>query len=161
MKNLLFLPCLLFLLGNCSNPALQQELQTAKADLAKAEASIQQLQQQLEVVTADQSATLTHFVFLSLREGADSQACLDELKKLTAIQEVKDMALGPFEDLNDARALSDYDLVMEMSFDDAAAYQRYQQHPVHLQVRDNLGAYLGGPPATYDFLRQSLSTESK
>lgn len=139
---------LFLLLLGCDNSALQQELEAAQT-------TIKQLEQELkEVKTASVEAPLVHLVLFKLKADADPNVMLTELQKLEAISEVKELEIGPYEDLGDPRALSDYSLIMQMSFIDTAAYQTYQKHPIHLALKENIKPILAGPPATYDFIKQ-------
>ncbi|MEM6378993.1 MAG: Dabb family protein, partial [Bacteroidota bacterium] len=97
---------------------------------------------------------LVHMVFLTLQPDTDRPAFINQLKTLTAIDEVRDFQVGPYQNLGDPRALQQYDLVMQMQFADTLAYQVYQQHPVHLQLKDIIKPSLAGPPATYDFFEK-------
>ena len=65
-----------------------------------------------------------------------------------------DLEVGPFEELGDTRALSQYGLFMQMSFANKAAYEVYQKHPTHLALRENTGQFMAGPPVTYDFMKK-------
>ena len=148
MRNLLYLILLSFLLG-CSNGAIQEALHKAEEELAAAKNTIVELESQIEP-----EGQLVHIVFFQLKPEADQAALIAEIKKLEAIDVVKDLEVGPFEDLGDGRALSHYQIMMEMSFDDAAAYKRYQAHPIHLALKESSKAYLAGPPATYDYVKR-------
>lgn len=147
MKYTLFL-CIL-LLTSCSDAAIQQELEAVKADLATAQSSITSLRNQIEP-----EGNLVHIVLFKLKPDVNQAAILAEAKKLENIKEVMDLEIGPFENLGDARALLEYTMVMQMSFADATSYQIYQQHPIHLALKENVKQYLSGPPATYDFMKK-------
>ena len=144
---------LIFILGSCSNAALETELSSIKNALATAEAALQKANQEIAILKQDDTGKLVHVVFFKIKPDA-AAAAITEMKKLAEISEVQDLEVGTFEDLGDARALSDYHLIMEMTFDNKAAYDKYQQHPIHLALKDNVGAFLAGPPATYDFIEQ-------
>ena len=148
MKYLLLIPALCMFIG-CSNPQLEKEVEALKKELSEAEAAIVELNSQ-----TTQEGELVHMVFLKVKPDTDQAALMDEMKKLAEIEGVQDFAVGPFENLGDARALSEYALVMEMSFADSAAYGVYQKHPTHLNLRENLGQYLAGPPATFDYIKK-------
>lgn len=148
-----FLPILiLFFLTSCSNSTLQNELKQAKLDLATTKAELQKATQEISTLKQEDIGKLVHIVFFKLKPEVDTEKLIGAIKKLQAIPEVEDLEVGFFENLGDARALSDYQLVMEMTFLDKAAYDKYQQHPIHLELKDKLGSFLAGPPATYDFM---------
>ncbi|NRB49484.1 MAG: Dabb family protein [Saprospiraceae bacterium] len=139
----------LLLLCSCSNTALEEELATSKEKIVALESELKNLKAE-----EDKVAPLVHIVLFNLKEDADQAALVAEIKKLEAIEEVQDLEVGPFENLGDDRALSDYELIMQMSFVDNEAYQAYQTHPVHLALKEAAKTYLGGPPATYDFIKE-------
>ncbi len=139
----------LFLCTSCANNALQEEVATLKNNLQVAQEKITNLESQIEP-----EGELVHLVFFKVKPDADQAALVAEVKKLESIKEVMDLEIGPFEDLGDIRALSDYTMLMQMSFADKAAYERYQKHPIHLALKDNTGAFMAGPPATYDFVKK-------
>ena len=150
MKNYVILSISsLIVLTACSNNTLQEEVATLKNTLQTAQEKITTLESQIEP-----EGELVHLVFFKVKPDVEQAAIVVEVKKLEAISEVMDLEIGPFEDLGDARALSEYTMLMQMSFSNKAAYERYQKHPIHLTLKENLGAYLAGPPATYDFMKQ-------
>ena len=97
---------------------------------------------------------LVHLVFFKVKSDTDQVALIAEIKSLENIKEVMDLEIGPFEDLGDARALSEYTILLQMNFADKAAYQVYQKHPIHLALQRNIGQFMAGPPATYDFRKK-------
>lgn len=139
----------LFVFASCSNTAMQEELIKLKAELNNANETIEELKEQIEP-----EGKLVHVVFLKVKPDADLDALVAEIKKLGDIEEVKDLEVGPFEDLGDDRALSEYNMMFEMSFDNADAYQAYQVHPTHLALRENTQSMMAGPPATYDYVKR-------
>mgnify|MGYP000633227520 FL=1 len=139
----------LLLLTSCSNAALEEELATSQEKIAALESELTSLKAKEDI-----DAPLVHIVLFNLKEDADQAALIAEIKKLEAIEEVQDLEVGPFENLGDDRALSDYELIMQMSFVNNEAYQAYQGHPVHLALKEAAKAYMGGPPATYDFMKE-------
>ncbi|MBX2870954.1 MAG: Dabb family protein [Saprospiraceae bacterium] len=149
MVNRTLLFALLLLLAGCSNANLADELATTKEKLATLEAELADLK-----VVEEQHAPLVHIVLFNLKPDADQSALIAEIKKLEEIAEVQNLEVGPFENLGDERALSDYELIMEMSFIDQNDYQAYQQHPIHLALKEIAKDYMGGPPATYDFMKE-------
>jgi hypothetical protein len=147
MKYLIFSS--LFVVASCTNSALQKELEQAQNELKAAQETILQLEQ-----ASNTSGQLVHIVLFKLKSDADETAMLTEINKLEAIGDILELEAGIFENLGDPRALSEYTVIMEMSFADSVAYQKYQQHPIHLALKENVQPYLAGPPATYDFVAQ-------
>lgn len=147
MKYLFIFPLLIFV--SCSDSSLQKQLESTQNELQAAQATIENLQEQIEP-----EGDLVHVVFFKLKPDADQAVLLAEVKKMEGIKEIMDLEIGPFENLGDARALSEYSMMMQMSFADAAAYQTYQKHPLHLALKENVKPLMAGPPATYDFIKK-------
>jgi len=147
MKQFLIFP--LLLLFACNSSSVQDELAKVKQQLALANEKISQLETQIEP-----EGDLVHLVFFRIKPDADRAALVAEIKKLKDIEGVMDLEIGPFEDLGDDRALSEYNMLMQMSFAGKAAYESYQKHPIHLNLKENTGLFMAGPPATYDFMKK-------
>ena len=96
---------------------------------------------------------LSHSVFFDLKDDADVAAFIAVLRELERIPVVQDMQVGTFADLEDPRALSDYDVAMEIICSEAD-YPIYQDHEIHDQVRAQVGDYLNAKPAVYDYIVQ-------
>lgn len=127
---------LLFLLLSCSDTNLKKDLEVATTALAETEARLAAAQEALTKLKAEESGTFTHLVFFTLKPNVDVSLIVEKIRKIEAIEEVKDLELGPFKNVNDPRALSQYSFVFEMSFDDEKAYERYQVHPLHVQLKE-------------------------
>lgn len=141
---------LLFLvLISCANTAVNKELSKVQGQLEKANSIIYDLERAIEP-----EGSLIHLVFFKAKPEADLAAFVDEIKKLEAIEEVIDLEVGPYEDLDDSRALSDYSIMMKMSFADKAGFQEYQTHPIHLALKNHTKVYMAAPPSTYDFIKK-------
>ena len=147
MKYVLII-CLLTCLS-CTNTSVQQELKIVKQELATAQEKINNLEAQIEP-----EGELVHLVLFKVKSDADQTVLVSEVKKLETIEEVMDLEIGPFEDLGDERALSDYSMLMQMSFANKATYETYQKHPIHLALKEKLGQFMAGPPATYDYMKK-------
>jgi len=144
-----FLLSSILILFACTDTKVQEELLAVKQQLSTANEKISQLETQLEP-----EGELVHLVFLKVKPDTDQAALLEEVKKIEGIKEVMDLEVGPFENLGDDRALTEYSMLMQMSFTNKTAYQSYQKHPIHLTLKENLGPFLAGPPATYDFMKK-------
>ena len=134
---------------SCTNTSVQQELKIVKQELATAQEKINNLEAQIEP-----EGELVHLVLFKVKSDADQTVLVSEVKKLETIEEVMDLEIGPFEDLGDERALSDYSMLMQMSFANKATYETYQKHPIHLALKEKLGQFMAGPPATYDYMKK-------
>ena len=149
-----FLMLLIFLAACKPNANTQLELEKVRLELADKNLQLEAAQKELAQLKADQDAALVHLVLFKMKpkiSEEDKASFLSELQKLDAIEQIRDFDVGTFKDLDDPRALSDYDVVLSMSFDNAEDYKKYQEDQRHIQVRDELGRFLGGPPATYDY----------
>jgi len=145
--NIIFFIVLVFV--SCSDAALKEELATVKADLKTAKNTISELKTQIEP-----EGELVHIVMFRLKSDADQAKLIEEVVKLKGVEGLMDLQVGPFEELGDKRALSEYAMMVEMSFENKAAYQKYQAHPLHLALKENLKSLMAGPPATYDYLKR-------
>jgi len=94
---------------------------------------------------------IRHLVFLKLNPDADKAQVIQEIKKIREIKVLHDLEVGLFKDLDDARAMSDYDIAFSMHFDDTADYTSYQNDSIHLRLKESLKDVLAGPPVTYDY----------
>lgn len=140
------------MLSNCMDPdaALRKELDTAifKIDM---------LEQQLNSNISTASGDLVHLVYLNIKNDLESNQyskLIEDLNQLQGIPHIKSFSLGDFKSLEDERALSDYEIIMSMSFQNEESYQKYQAHPTHVALKDKLKDYIDGPPATYDYIQK-------
>lgn len=139
----------IFALSACTNTAMQEELSAIKQELKTAKEKIDDLEAQIEP-----EGVLIHHVLFTVKPDADKTALITAIKKLEDIEEVLDLEVGSFEELGDARALSQYGVSVQMSFADKKAYEVYQKHPIHVALRENTKHFMAAPPATYDFRKQ-------
>lgn len=131
-----------------------QDNSTAHHKVMELEHELKGAQEELLVLTRDESDYITHIVLFETRDDLseeEKQNLLAEISRLEDIEEVKNLNFGFFTDLSDQRALSQYEFSMSLDFEDAAAYDRYQSHHIHINVKKDIGDYLSGPPVTYDF----------
>lgn len=148
MKYYLFCVFAIGLLS-CGNKDYEKELERMENELAKAKSTIKNLESEIE-----EEGELIHIVFFDVKKDANLEEVHTEMKKLEGIDVVKDLQYGSFEDLDDDRALSEYNYVLEMSFDGEKEYQQYQAHPIHFALKENVKSFLLAPPATYDYVKQ-------
>lgn len=143
-STVLFFSILIFM--SCSNTALEQELADVKTKLAEAETA-------LAAQESDDNYPLVHVVYFKIKPAVDQAFIIKEIKKLEAIEVLHDLEIGTFEDLDDKRALSEYQLMMSMAFKNEADYKIYQTHELHLALKKAVGQYFAGPPAIYDYTK--------
>ncbi len=99
----------------------------------------------------NQTYPLVHTVYFTL-EPANSAQLIKTLESVKNIEEVHHLKIGAFTDLGDKRALKDYNVVMQMQFENIQAYEAYQSHPIHMQLKKDVKPLLKAPPATHDFM---------
>ncbi len=138
-------------IASCKDPdaVLRKELDTAVF-------KIDMLERQLNSRSISESGDLVHLVYLNTQDdlsGEELSQLKEALNQLQGIEDIKSFSLGGFKDLKDVRALSDYEVVMSLSFVDEEAYQRYQVHPTHVALKSKLNRFLAGAPVTYDYIQ--------
>ncbi len=154
---LLFSLPLLFTNTGCGNESEKLRAQ-AEEQRALAENAQRLAEKKLAEVMAlreENGGVLNHLVMLNLKDGLTTEEktpLMAELEKLGGIQGVLGYEVGSYKELDDPRALSDYELVLKMAFRSQEDYKVYQQDSTHLAVRASLKPFLAGPPATYDFV---------
>ena len=141
---------LLFLSDCGNNTELLDQLKAAEKALAATQAELRML----KMTTADDKGKIVHFVYFKLKPEVEVAAIVEEIKKLKTIGSLDDFEVGTFKDLNDPRALSEYDVLVQMQFENEEAYRSYQAHPVHNALKENTKEMLAGPPSTFDYTVQ-------
>lgn len=139
------------LLVSCSNQKLEKELSAVQLKLKETEALLAAAKS-----NTDENYPLIHVVYFKLKPDADKTKLLEAIDKLKQIDVVHKLEVGTFEDLNDERALSDYQVVMQMAFANKAAYGTYQTHEIHLALKSVIKDMLAGPPVTYDYRKLNI-----
>ncbi|MEX0274753.1 MAG: Dabb family protein [Flavobacteriaceae bacterium] len=94
---------------------------------------------------------LVHLVFFKTRNEVSAQTLATQLKRLKGIGEVEALSVGSFRDLGDPRAFGEYNLVVSMLFKDSTSYRLYQEHPLHLKIKEETRELLAAPPISYDY----------
>ena len=150
-----FLLLFVFLQTSCRQNPDSAAVDQLKADLTSLKTELEQSTEALSNLKSAHDYSLVHLVYFDLREGADAVKFIEELRKLEGIDVLKDLQIGHFTDLKDPRALSQFELMMQMGFADQTTYQAYQSHPLHLALKESAKGYLAGPPVTYDYIKSS------
>lgn len=153
--SLFFIICLFTNCGQ-TDSTLQTELESLQAAFQQKSTEYANLQKEMLSLQSQSlvDAPLIHLVFFKVKDDiseANKTTLLNTLKGLADIEVVKDFEVGEFEDLGDKRALSDYDVAIEMGFLTKEDYEKYQSDERHLQAKEALKPFLAGPPASYDF----------
>ena len=145
----------LMFMSACQPSGLQNKLASCQEELKETKAAYEEAQSQLQ--TSETDPKLVHTVYLNIKDdisAEDKNFLLSGIKSLSSIPGVNDFKSGTFKDLGDQRALSTYEVVLQMEFLDESAYQKYQQDSIHLAFKKRVGHLLAGPPATHDFIEQ-------
>jgi len=151
MKNLITLLLLISFLASCQdpNPQLAKELSETKARLVAAKSAIDQLN--------PTNASLVHEAYFNLKDDlttAQKEEFYQSILKLKDIPGVQNLIVGDFKNLDDPRALADYEIKMSMEFQSEKEYAEYQAHPIHLSLKKMSSDLVAAPPATYDFIKK-------
>ena len=130
------------------------ELERTQAELYRVQAAVDAHAERERREAEANKRQLVHLVWFKMDPELTAEqdaAFIAELRKLDDIGEVNDLEIGRFQELGDARAMSELDIVMSMGFDSEQDYRNYQDHPIHVKLKGDIGEYLAGPPVTYDY----------
>lgn len=144
----------IFIIGCQQSPDLTEKLDSLEAELIIAKQELADLKAEN---AANPVGSLVHVVYLNLKNDIKPEEKIEiiaAIDDLTRIEEVNELEIGDFANLGDARAMSDLEMVFSMSFTSKLAYEAYQAHPIHLQLKTIVKPYLSGPPVTYDYIRR-------
>lgn len=137
----------------CNQADLQQQLDACQLELNEKNELLEEAQK-----THDQDdPRLVHTVYLNVKDDItdqEKQELISGIKVLADIPGVYHFKTGTFRDLGDQRALSEYEVVLQMEFMGEKDYRKYQQDSVHLNFKKSVGHLLAAPPATHDFIEQ-------
>ena len=139
------------------SPNAQAELEKLQAEFTEKNKALESLQKEMKLMLEADNAPLVHLVFFDLKDEitpTQKTAFIKILKDLDSIEGVYNLEVGTFEDLGDERALSKYDVALQMEFSSADGYEKYQNDERHLKAKKALGGYLAEPPASYDFMER-------
>ena len=155
MKNLLFLSLLVFCFcTSCKeNDGANQQVLAIQKQLAATSLELDQLQKKLDD-KENQTGKLVHVVYFDLKEDLEKDKVLaftEAIQQLKKIKFLKDLEIGAMADSGDKRMLSEFEMMMSMTFKDLAELEQYQKHPVHLQLKERVGEFLAKPPRVYDY----------
>ena len=149
MKSYLIISLISFALISCGDCPVKKELESSQNQVNIANERIDYLESQL-----NRSGELTHIVLFDIKEGHDMNMVFAQMQKLSEIPGVKNFSFGPYKDLGDSRAASQYEMALSMTFADSTAYKLYQTHPIHLSAQSATRESLAGPPMSYDYISQ-------
>ncbi len=153
ISNFLFLLILLSL-SSCRDIEKAPKYQKLQTELNSTIDAMDIMQAKFKALKKEKKNLLVHQVYFKLKPDLSAELetkLIDAIKKLKKIEVLKYLEVGRFQDLGDQRAMSDYGVMMQMGFTSEADYKTYQNHELHLELKANVGQYLGGPPVTYDY----------
>ncbi len=97
---------------------------------------------------------LVHTVILSLKDEVTQnrkEKIIEILKSLSDIKVTKGLTVSEKAETEDNRAKTNYNLVLQMSFNDLKDLHLYSVHSSHLDVRSQLKPDLASVPVIYDY----------
>lgn len=150
-KNIATTITLMFTLLCCLNACTNSK--KAKSELQLLRTELANTQKSLNICMQQDSLNITHLVFFTLKPAIKQSEFIAKINELAGIEAIQNMDVGQYKPLNDIRALSSYQVVLKLIFSDETAYQTYQQHPIHLQVKQFTKSMLAAPPATYHYVK--------
>jgi len=130
-----------------------EEKDSNTRQLERLEQEIAELANRLENLP-DHKAGLTHLVFLNLKDDISPgqvEVIMERINQLGNIANVRNFSIGHYQDVSDPRAMSQYEIVLELAFENAAELASYQKDEQHIAIRADLKKYLASPPVTYDY----------
>ena len=128
-----------------------EALEKANTGLNEKMAIIEQLKAEVDSLKTPALGLLMHQVYFDVKPGMEDQL-ITSIKSLNDIPFLLDVQVGKLKDLNDPRAMSNYEVSMTVVLANEADYQAYQKHPIHLKLKEVAANILLGPPTTYDFI---------
>lgn len=105
------------------------------------------------VIEPNASGKLVHTVFFKLKPDADKQILFKSLETFKTVDIIKRVEIGVFEDTGNPKSeLSQHSVMMQLTFDDLAAFRVYEKHPVHLASIEATKDLMAAPPIGYDYI---------
>lgn len=103
--------------------------------------------------TINYSGKLVHTVFFKLKNYEDQPALIKSLETFKKIELIKRLEIGIFEDTGSPKSdLTSHQVMVQMTFDDLAAFRLYEKHPIHLASIEATKDLMAGPPTGYDYI---------
>lgn len=104
-------------------------------------------------VEPNASGKLVHTVYFKLKPDADKQTLFKSLETFKTVEVIKRVEIGSFEDTGNPKSeLSGYSVMVQLTFDDLAAFRIYEKHPVHLASIEATKDLMAAPPMGYDYI---------
>lgn len=97
------------------------------------------------------SGQLVHLVFFKLKPGVDKQLLVKSLETFKTVNVIKKVQIGLWEETNNPKSvLTDYSVVVQLTFNSLADFRVYEKHPVHLASIEATKDLMAAPPIGYD-----------
>ena len=103
-------------------------------------------------IVRSKKGKLVHLVLFDTKSEDATAELIDSLIILKSIPDVTHFQLGKYESQNDPRALKNYELMMQMQFQNEQAYTRYQLNTTHKRLKETTKHLMAGPPSTYHYI---------
>jgi Stress responsive A/B Barrel Domain len=142
------------------NPADEQKIERLEMELAEAKQALAATATKAE----EAQSALVHLVYLNTKADITPEAkarLTAAIARLAQIPVVKNLQSGRFKNMNDSRAMSDFDIAFQMDFKDSTAYVIYQTHPIHLELKAIAKELLEEPPVTYDYWTEDMANPKR
>ncbi|MBI1185142.1 hypothetical protein GC194_12780 [bacterium] len=137
--NYLSMGILLFVFA-CQSPKAKETTETVEVEVKEPELP---------------ESYLMHDVYLNLVDSMTAdvrQMVLDQLHRLESLPEPIWLHVGERANTGDPRLDANYDLALHVVFANEEALKTYSVNTTHLEVRENIKAFLAAPPVVYDYL---------
>ena len=105
------------------------------------------------IQSIDYEEYIVHDVYLKLKQNlADSikNSFLGDLQQLDKIPFIKQIRIGTFIDTEDPRQYKDYDIVLSVTLHNLHALEDYQNHPLHISLRNKYKDIFARSPLVFD-----------
>ena len=94
---------------------------------------------------------IRHLVFLDVKREVNLDSLIIELYHLSKLESVSSFSIGKYKELNDLKAMSDYELILDMTFTNKKTYLSYQSDSLHQTMISKSMKCMAGPPASFDY----------
>lgn len=108
-----------------------------------------------EYENINQKGQLVHTVILDLKDDIleeDRIFFVEQLKSLGSIKETHGLFVASYVLTNDDRAKTDYDVILQMTFNSEEDLFTYANNQHHLDIRATIKDFLAKKPIVYDYL---------
>lgn len=160
MKNIFYTLLTIIILSSCqsSDEAVieaQEYATIAQAQAKEAQAQVEKAQATIDSLVKANDTGIIHTIYLTTKpdlSDEDKAKFITTVESLGQIEQVKSIEVAERLNVGDEeRALTKYNIILQMRFDNLEDLKIYDKDEFHAQVRGQLKEYLAGPPASFDF----------